>query len=174
MKITMIVAAVLAAGWLAGGPSYAVELTQAQMKAVRQSAQSHVQQQLEEGEGAVVIRDEKLDKEWRLKLVRLHDEVRQLSDKLFAVRADFQEVDGGTKLNIDFLLNGAGSRWEVRQTVIRAVGGKPRGALKMAAPVLQKQEAVQAVFVCPMGDYSGPKTQDGHCPKCGMNLVEKK
>jgi hypothetical protein len=33
---------------------------------------------------------------------------------------------------------------------------------------------VQAVWVCPMGDYSGPKTADGKCPKCGMDLVEKK
>jgi hypothetical protein len=32
----------------------------------------------------------------------------------------------------------------------------------------------QAVWVCPMGDYSGPKTKDGKCPKCGMDLVEKK
>ncbi len=34
--------------------------------------------------------------------------------------------------------------------------------------------AAQAVWVCPMGDYSGPKTADGKCPKCGMDLVEKK
>jgi hypothetical protein len=25
-----------------------------------------------------------------------------------------------------------------------------------------------------MGDYSGPKTKDGKCPKCGMDLVKKK
>jgi rubrerythrin len=35
-------------------------------------------------------------------------------------------------------------------------------------------KAAQAVWVCPMGDYSGPKTADGKCPKCGMDLVEKK
>jgi len=34
--------------------------------------------------------------------------------------------------------------------------------------------AAQAVWVCPMGDYSGPKTADGKCPKCGMDLTEKK
>ncbi len=32
----------------------------------------------------------------------------------------------------------------------------------------------QGVWVCPMGDYSGPKTANGKCPKCGMDLVEKK
>ncbi len=34
--------------------------------------------------------------------------------------------------------------------------------------------AAQSVWVCPMGDYSGPKTADGKCPKCGMDLVQKK
>jgi hypothetical protein len=37
-----------------------------------------------------------------------------------------------------------------------------------------KKKTSQAVWVCPMGDYSGPKTADGKCPKCGMDLVEKK
>lgn len=32
----------------------------------------------------------------------------------------------------------------------------------------------QSTWVCPMGDYSGPKTANGKCPKCGMDLVEKK
>lgn len=35
-------------------------------------------------------------------------------------------------------------------------------------------EAKAAVYVCSMGDYSGPKTPDGRCPKCGMKLIEKK
>ena len=34
--------------------------------------------------------------------------------------------------------------------------------------------AAQSTWVCPMGDYSGPKTANGKCPKCGMDLVEKK
>jgi hypothetical protein len=46
---------------------------------------------------------------------------------------------------------------------------KVKKAKKKAA-----KEAVQAVWSCPMGDYSGPKTADGKCPKCGMDLVEKK
>lgn len=31
----------------------------------------------------------------------------------------------------------------------------------------------QAVYACPMGDYHGPMTQDGRCPKCGMTLQKK-
>lgn len=34
--------------------------------------------------------------------------------------------------------------------------------------------AMAAVYVCPMGEYSGPKTKDGRCPKCGMALSLKK
>ena len=35
-------------------------------------------------------------------------------------------------------------------------------------------KAAAKTWVCPMGDYSGPKTADGKCPKCGMDLMEKK
>jgi len=31
-------------------------------------------------------------------------------------------------------------------------------------------EQKQEIYVCPMGDYRGSKTKDGHCPKCGMEL----
>lgn len=39
---------------------------------------------------------------------------------------------------------------------------------------VNKKPAAEAkkVYVCPMGDYQGDKP--GKCPKCGMNLVEKK
>ena len=29
-------------------------------------------------------------------------------------------------------------------------------------------------FACSMGDYAGPQTKDGRCPKCGMTLSLKK
>jgi uncharacterized paraquat-inducible protein A len=55
------------------------------------------------------------------------------------------------------------------------------GATPMTTPTAKAKKAKkskkkkdQTVWVCPMGDYSGPKTADGKCPKCGMDLVEKK
>lgn len=30
------------------------------------------------------------------------------------------------------------------------------------------------VYVCPMGDFEGPMTADGKCPKCGMALKATK
>lgn len=35
-------------------------------------------------------------------------------------------------------------------------------------------DAKAAVYACSMGDYSGPLTKDGRCPKCGMALSRKK
>ncbi len=50
---------------------------------------------------------------------------------------------------------------------------------KVSAAKLKKSKAVskkekQSVWYCSMGDYTGPKTADGKCPKCGMDLIEKK
>lgn len=172
--MTVVVALVLAASWVAGAPASAGELTQKEMKAFRQAVKAYVQEQRDEEDEAFVLRDEKLDKEWRLKLIRLHDEVSQVSERAYSVCADFKEVDGRTKLDVDFLVNRLGSGWVVRQTVLHAVGGKPRVAQQTAAAPLKKPEAAGAVYVCSMGDYSGPRTPDGRCPKCGMNLIEKK
>ncbi|MBI4375095.1 MAG: hypothetical protein HY549_01470 [Elusimicrobia bacterium] len=33
--------------------------------------------------------------------------------------------------------------------------------------------AGEATYICSMGDYSGPMTKDGRCPKCGMTLQKK-
>ena len=50
---------------------------------------------------------------------------------------------------------------------------KPAHKIKKAKKKSTKA-AVQAVWACPMGHYSGPKTADGKCPTCGMDLVQKK
>lgn len=34
--------------------------------------------------------------------------------------------------------------------------------------------AKAGTYACSMGDYSGPQTKDGRCPKCGMTLSLKK
>jgi rubrerythrin len=36
------------------------------------------------------------------------------------------------------------------------------------------KKTAKEVWVCPMGDYKGPKTADGKCPNCGMDLVKQK
>ena len=44
---------------------------------------------------------------------------------------------------------------------------------KAAQPAAKGAAAQEGGYVCPMGDYSGPRTKDGRCPKCGMNLQKK-
>lgn len=159
---------------VSGIPARADGLSTAQLKEVRRAVNAYVRQQLDEDDGAFVVRDEKLDKDWRLKLIRLGDDVLQVSEKAYSIRADFKPLAGGSKVDVDFIVNRADPGWTVRQTIIRSVGGKPRAVSAAAASSLKKPEAGGALFVCPMGDYSGPKTSDGTCPKCGMKLVEKK
>lgn len=36
-----------------------------------------------------------------------------------------------------------------------------------------KPKETKEVWICTMGCYEGPKTKDGRCPKCGMNLEKK-
>lgn len=51
--------------------------------------------------------------------------------------------------------------------------GCDKGFIANPEKYLNKKKAEQAkIYVCPMGDYQGDKP--GKCPKCGMNLVEKK
>ncbi len=49
--------------------------------------------------------------------------------------------------------------------------------IKSKAKKAKKKAAVKkaaSIWYCSMGDYTGPKTADGKCPKCGMDLIEKK
>ncbi|HJT24717.1 MAG TPA: heavy metal-binding domain-containing protein [bacterium] len=47
-------------------------------------------------------------------------------------------------------------------------------SVKAGTSTASSSKTVQSTWVCPMGDYSGPKTASGKCPKCGMDLVQKK
>lgn len=167
-------ALILALGSTGATAALALELTPAEQKGLRKAVKLHIQEQLDEEDGAFVIRDEKLDKEWRVGLVRLHDGIRRDSENVYSICGDFKETDGGTRLDVDFLVNRSASGWTVRQSVLHKVGGKTRVAVATAAPPLKKAEPGGAVYFCHMGDYTGPRTPNGRCPKCGMNLIEKK
>jgi len=53
---------------------------------------------------------------------------------------------------------------------VKTVNQKPAAA--PGATVKPKAKQVSKTYVCPMGEYEGNKP--GKCPKCGMDLVEKK
>jgi rubrerythrin len=63
-----------------------------------------------------------------------------------------------------------------------AAGSTPAATVQpsaQATPVVKAKKtkkakkAAKETWVCPMGDYSGPETADGKCPKCGMDLVKQ-
>jgi hypothetical protein len=56
-----------------------------------------------------------------------------------------------------------------------STGSKPKASTTPTAKTKTKkksQKKNEEVWACPMGDYSGPKTKDGKCPSCGMDLVK--
>jgi hypothetical protein len=56
-----------------------------------------------------------------------------------------------------------------------ATEAKPVSAasVQQKAPVKKAAAPAAEVYACPMGDYEGPMTKDGRCPKCGMQLQKK-
>ena len=78
--------------------------------------------------GAFVVHDDKLDKDWRLKLVRIHtDRIVQLADDTFFACADLKEPEGKkTKLDLDFYVVRKGGDWVMDKVLVHKVAGKPR------------------------------------------------
>lgn len=78
----------------------------------------------------------------------------------------------GAQVNIENIADGVIIRITSRnKETIKTI---QEAALKMKAHrTTSTQDTKKEVWVCPMGCYEGPKTNDGRCPKCGMNLEKK-
>lgn len=61
-------------------------------------------------------------------------------------------------------------------TVLAADSSTPVStpAIKAAKPTKKStsKKVPKETWVCPMGDYKGPKTADGKCPNCKMDLLK--
>lgn len=78
--------------------------------------------------GSFEAYDEKLDKTWELKLVRIHrDRVARLGgDKYFAC-ADFKTADGKERaLDLDFYASRTAEGWTVDEVLVHKLDGKER------------------------------------------------
>ncbi|HUL36191.1 MAG TPA: hypothetical protein VLW47_00790 [Thermodesulfobacteriota bacterium] len=94
---------------------------------VKKSIQDHVKDQSKEG--VFMIRDEKLNKEWKLKLDKVHDPVRSFEKEgktYYFTCVDFKSVDGNDILDIDFWMVPKGDKLEVTDTKIHKVNGDAR------------------------------------------------
>lgn len=94
---------------------------------VKQFIKSHVNSAATKG--VFVVRDEKLNKEWRLKLDKIHDPVRMFEKEgktIYFTCSDFRSADSKDILDIDFWLVPKGDGLEVIDTKIHKVNGEPR------------------------------------------------
>jgi len=96
---------------------------------VKKSIQDYVKDQTKTSGGVFVLRDDKLNKEWRLKLDKIHDPVRSFQkdgrDIYFAC-SDFKSTESGDVLDIDFWMVTKGNKLQVVDTKIHKVNGEPR------------------------------------------------
>ena len=92
-------------------------------KEYTQAVESHVAKSPD----GFLVKDAKLGKEWRLKLVGVHKKkVVHLGDKKFFACADFKSLDSKDKLDLDFYASKAGDAWSIDQVLIHKVNGIAR------------------------------------------------
>jgi len=73
------------------------------------------------------VYDDKLGKEWTLKLVGVHKKrVVHLGENRFFACADFKSSDSKDKLDLDFYASKDGGAWKVEPAIIHKVNGKAR------------------------------------------------
>jgi hypothetical protein len=98
-------------------------------KEVKSGIKDHVKAVSKANNGIFVIRDDKLNKEWRLKLDKVHDPVRQFEKEgktVYFACSDFKSVEGKDVLDIDFWMVEKGGKLQVIDTRIHKLNGEPR------------------------------------------------
>jgi hypothetical protein len=116
-------------------PGKAVEKTKAEhpgkpvtAKFVKKSIKEHVKAQ-SKATGNFVIHDDKLNKDWKLKLDKIHDPVRMFEKDgktIYFTCSDFKSTEGKDVIDIDFWMVPKGDKLEVIDTKIHKVNGEPR------------------------------------------------
>lgn len=98
-------------------------------KFVKKSIKEHVKAQSKATGGLFVIKDDKLGKEWKLKLDKIHDPVRMFEKDgkmIYFTCSDFKSTEGKNVIDIDFWMVPKGDKLEVIDTKIHKVNGEPR------------------------------------------------
>jgi hypothetical protein len=96
---------------------------------VKKSIRQHAKDRAKATGGAFVIHDEKLNKDWRLKIIQVHDPVRTFEKDgktIYFTCSDFKSADSKDVLDIDFWMVPKGNKLEVTDTKIHKVNGEPR------------------------------------------------
>lgn len=96
---------------------------------VKKSIKEHVKTQSKATDGIFVIHDDKLNKDWKLKLDKIHDPVRKFEKDgktIYFTCSDFKSTEGKEVIDIDFWMVPKGDKLEVIDTRIHKVNGEPR------------------------------------------------
>jgi len=96
---------------------------------VKKSIQEHVKARSEATGGVFVIHDDKLNKDWKLKLDKIHDPVRMFEKDgkmIYFTCSDFKSTEGKDVIDIDFWMVEKNGKLEVVDTKIHKVNGEPR------------------------------------------------
>lgn len=97
------------------------------------AVEAYVGEESRKTDGFFVVRDDKLSKDWKLKLVRIHKKnIAQLAEDRFFACADFSEGSNwlarffATTVDLDFYVRKTSSGWKVEDVLVHKVDGKPR------------------------------------------------
>ncbi len=96
---------------------------------VKKSIQDHADTMSKAHGGVFMIRDDKLNKNWQLTFVKVHDPVRTFQkdgQTIYFACSDFKSVDGKDLLDIDFWMVPKGDKLEVIDTKLHKVNGEAR------------------------------------------------
>jgi len=114
------------------------------MKAFVRAVKGHVKMTVAD-EGSFNVYDDKLDKTWELKLIRIHKKrIARLGENKFFACADFKTVAKGkkTKIDLDFFASKDGDDWSVDEVLVHKISGKARYTYNdknQRVPVLAKK-----------------------------------
>ncbi|MBI2346519.1 MAG: hypothetical protein HYV03_06510 [Deltaproteobacteria bacterium] len=92
---------------------------------IKAAMQRYVDEATQQGGGAFNIRDLVDQRDLALKLVKIHDPVRQVEGKGYFACADFQATDG-TVYDLDVWMQPRGEMLAPTETMIHKVAGRPR------------------------------------------------
>lgn len=98
-------------------------------RAFTQAVEEHVAHKSAAEGGAFKMKDDKLGKEWALKLVGVHKKrVAHLGDLHFFACADFKSIEKGSKdrIDLDFYATKTGQGWNIDKVLVHKVNGEPR------------------------------------------------
>jgi len=96
---------------------------------VKKSIQDYVEAQAKMNRGVFLVNDDKLNKAWRLKMVKIHDPVRMFEREgktIYFACVDFESADSKDILDIDLWMVPQKDKLEVIEIRVHKVNGVPR------------------------------------------------